>query len=145
LRFFLMRHAAAIFDIPEIHLGALLRLKDFGVEHVTERRVIHLGRLNVIHGHEYPGGASSPVNPARGLALKAKAVALCGHHHMTSEHHGATITGKPQGTWSIGCLCQLNPPYMPLNNWNQGFALVDVDGTGEFSVRNHRIFNGAVV
>jgi hypothetical protein len=34
---------------------------------------------------------------------------------------------------------------MPLNNWNQGFALVDVDGTGEFSVRNHRIFNGAVV
>jgi hypothetical protein len=49
-------------------------------------------------------------------------------------------------TWSLGCMCELHPPYMPLNKWNHGFAIVDLDDNGtDFEVRNKRILKGKVL
>lgn len=141
---YLMSRAPALFGFSEIMLPAILKLSDFKVEHVGDKRVVRLGKLNVLHGHEYPGGTVSPVNPARGLFLKARSVALCGHHHQTSEHHEPDVTGSPQAAWSMGCLCQLHPSYMPLNKWNHGFAVVHIADGGSFAVRNYRIIDGAV-
>lgn len=145
LQTYIMRHAPALFGFPEIQLSALLHCDEYGVEHVGGKRVIRLGKLNVVHGHEYPGGVFSPVNPARGLFLKARSVALCGHSHQTSEHHEPDITGAGMAAWSTGCLCQLHPPYAPLSKWNHGFAVVRVEQDGTFSVRNLRVWNGSVV
>jgi predicted phosphodiesterase len=142
---YLTRRAPALFGLELLSLPSLLEFKTFGVEHVSDRRVIQLGRLNVVHGHEYRPNITAPVNPARGLFLRAKASAICGHLHQTSEHHEPTIAGKPLGCWSVGCACQLNPQYSPLNRWNHGFALVDVDAGGGFSVRNLRVLNGKTV
>jgi hypothetical protein len=140
---YLVQRAPALFGL--ITIPELLRFDDVGVEYVTDRRVVQAGKLSVIHGHEYPGSATSPVNPARGLFLKAKGNAICGHHHQTSEHHEPTITGKPQGAWSVGCACGLSPGYMPLNKWNNGFAFVHFDGTGWFGVDNKRVIEGQVL
>lgn len=139
---YILRHAPALFGL--VSLAELLRLAEQGIEYVGDKRPVRLGKLNVLHGHEYPGGAASPVNPARGLFLKARSVALCGHHHQTSEHHEPDVTGQPQAAWSTGCLCQLHPEYMPLNKWNHGFAVVHVAADGAFSVHNHRILRGKV-
>lgn len=141
---FLVRKAPELFGLDVLTTQSLLQLDRHEVEYMEERRVIKLGRLNVIHGHEYPG-VSNPVNPARGLFLRAKSVAMCGHYHQTSEHHEPTIAGKPQGAWSVGCACQLNPPWQPFAKWNTGFAMVHVYGGGEFSVRNLRVLDGVVV
>jgi hypothetical protein len=47
--------------------------------------------------------------------------------------------------WSTGCLCELEPSYMPLNNHNHGAAIVEVDHlTGSFKVENFIIINGKV-
>lgn len=132
-------HAVLLFALA---LGTILK---YGVGHVADRRVIRLGKLNVIHGHEYRPGVQAPVNPARGIFLRAKSAVLCGHFHNTSEHHEPTITGKPQGAWSVGCACALDPFYMPLNKWNRGFALVHVGRGGDFRVENKRVINGEMV
>lgn len=142
---YLVQRAPALFGLEGFDLPGILGLAGFGVEWVAGRRVAALGRLNVLHGHEYPGGASSPVNPARGLYLKARSVALCGHHHQTSEHHARDIRGRAEAAWSVGCACFLSPAYMPLNNWNHGFALVEVSADGGFAVDNKRVVNGQVV
>ncbi|MDA9864035.1 hypothetical protein N9C70_03090 [Flavobacteriales bacterium] len=42
------------------------------------------------------------------------------------------------------CLCELNPEYMPLNNWGHGCAVITVD-EGQPSVQNIRIQNGQVI
>ena len=55
------------------------------------------------------------------------------------------INGKVIGAWSTGCLCDLNPRYMPLNNHNLGFARVEVEPDGSFEVHNHKIINGRMV
>jgi predicted phosphodiesterase len=142
---YLFGRAPALFGLDVLTWPSLLHFRQYGVEHVGDRRVVHMGKLNVIHGHEYRPNIQAPVNPARGLFLRAKSVAMCGHFHQTSEHHEPNINGKAQGAWSSGCACGLKPLYMPLNKWNHGFALVHVGQQGDFEIRNLRVLNGEVL
>jgi predicted phosphodiesterase len=136
--------APELLGVPDFELANLLRLSDIGAEHVREKRLIRLGELNVLHGHEYRYSISNPVNPARGLFLRAKAHALCGHFHQSSYHQAKNIEGKHVGCWSIGALCQLQQDYAPFNEWIHGFAIVDVDVDGKFEVSHHIITAGKV-
>jgi hypothetical protein len=102
------------------------------------------GGLNIIHGHEFSSGFFSPVNIARGLFLRGKVSAMQGHNHSSSEHTESDMNGKITTTWSLGCLCELHPAYLPLNKWNLGFAVVDIDGEN-FDVRNKRIYKGNIL
>jgi hypothetical protein len=54
------------------------------------------------------------------------------------------MNGDITTTWSLGCLCELHPAYLPINKWNHGFAIVDVDGNN-FHVRNKRIHKGVIL
>lgn len=127
-------------------LAGLSSLEEFFENDATiikDKRIIKIGHLNIIHGHEFRGGISTPVNPARTYFLRAKAPTLGGDKHLTSEHSGRTIDGKLITCWSTGCLCDLKPKYMPLNEWNHGFALVRNE-EDTFRVLNLRIENGVV-
>lgn len=140
---YIIQRAPALFGLEGVDLPALLKLKDVGAEWVTDKRVMTLGKLCVVHGHEYRGGGG--VMPARWLYLRAKYVSMCGHFHRSSEHGERNIRGTEERSWSLGCACYLYPRYMPLNSWNHGFAMVDVATDGGFSVENKRILRGKVV
>jgi len=143
---YLMRAAPELFKLKSIHLDALpeLGLKELNIEVVKNKRIIRIGHLNIIHGHEFASGISAPVNPARGLYLRAKKSAMVAHYHQTSEHTETAINDDVVTCWSIGCLCGLHPQYMPLNKWNHGFAEI-MDEDGFFIVRNRRIINGRLL
>lgn len=132
-RYFFVK-APELLDIPEFDIESILSLRSN--ELIRNREPIALGDLNVIHGHEYRFAISNPVNPARGLFLRAKAMALCGHFHQSSYHSEKTVEEKNLATWSTGCLCDLHPDYRPMNNWNHGFAFVNVYTSGKFEVEN---------
>lgn len=117
--------------------------KKYGHKIVTNKRIIKAGKLNIGHGHEFGKSIFSPVNPARGFYLRAKSSFIGGHYHQTSEHVERDLNGGITGCWSTGCLCDLNPAYMPINRWNLGFAAVEVDD--DFTVYNKKILNGRVV
>ena len=144
---YLCAHAPELFSVLAEHasLPQLLELHDRGWEYVTDKRPIYLGKLPVIHGHEYPTPVLGPVNAARGLFLRAKSCALVGHHHQTSEHTETSIREDMITTWSAGCLCDLHPEYARFNKWNHGAARVDLDAKGNFSVRNFRIQAGRIL
>ncbi len=141
---YLIRKGFALRGLEGINLKTFVKMPDFGINWIENKRVIRLGNLNVLHGHEYQG-ISTPVNPARGLYLKARSVAICGHFHRTSEHFDRPVTGKLEAAWSVGCMCNLNPKYRPLNNWNHGFAFVIVSQDGSFEVLNKKVFDGKVI
>lgn len=98
---YLITKAPALFGLKALSLPSLLGFDDYGIEYVEDRRVVRAGNLNIIHGHEYKGGASS-MNPAMTLFRRAKADALCGHHHQTHEHHEPTLAGTTQSAWTVG-------------------------------------------
>jgi len=135
-------------EMKQINLETILRNrlgKDFPIDFVTDKRIIKVGDLNVVHGHEFPSGITSPVNIARGLYLRAKANTMCGHSHRTSSHVETDINGQMITTWSVGSLCELHPLYMPINSWNHGVALITLDESGIVDVQNKRIKNGKIV
>jgi hypothetical protein len=135
-------------EMKQINLETILRNrlgKDFPIDFVTDKRIIKAGNLNIVHGHEFPSGITSPVNIARGLYLRAKANTICGHSHKSSEHSETDINGKMITTWSVGSLCELHPLYMPINSWNHGVALITLDESGVVDVQNKRIKNGKIV
>ena len=140
---YLMEHASEICDLDEIQLHQLLRLEARGIPYVDPYSTIHAGHLTLLHGHEYRGGVYSPVNPARGLYLRAKACSMCAHNHQTSNHTDPDIRQVVTSCWSIGCVCDVHPKYMPLNRWNLGFALLSLDGR-QFDVENHKLISGHV-
>ncbi len=140
---YIIQRAPALFGLEGIDLPALCHFKDYGAEWVKDKRVIQLGKLCVVHGHEYRGGGG--VMPARWLYLRTRYVAMCGHFHRSSEYGDRDIRGKEERAWSLGCACFLYPKYMPLNSWNHGFAFVEVAGDGAFSVDSRRVFAGKMV
>lgn len=136
--------APELLGISEFELGPMLHLDNLGIELVGDKRPIKLGDLNIIHGHEYRFAFTNPVNPARGLFLRCKAFALCGHLHQSSYHQEKTVEQSVLATWSTGCLCDLHPEYMPMNNWCHGFAFVEASADGKFNVQNKIVRHGKV-
>lgn len=115
-----------------------------GIEFVQNQRIILLGALPVMHGHELGKGFAPPVNAARGAFMKALSHILVGHHHQWSSHQAKTILDKVIVTYSTGCLCFTHPEYARVNQWAHGFAKVEVYKGHEFDVKNFRIINGKV-
>lgn len=143
---FLWQKAKELVGVNEFEFENIIKARANGIDFVGEKRIIHANKLNIIHGHEFASGFFSPVNVARGLALRAKASAIQGHNHQSSEHTQVDINGKVMTTFSVGALCELHPAYAPINNWNHGFAIIDLAANGEeFEVRNKRIYKGKVL
>ena len=142
---YLMIKAPELLGIDDFKLEQLLRMREYGVTLVKDKQMAMAGKLPILHGHEWFGGFAPPVNPARGLFLKAKESCLVGHHHRTSEHTEKSLSGEVTTTWSTGCLCGLEPEYAPYNNYNHGFAHIKIDKKGNYELKNIRIINYKIV
>jgi len=140
---FLWMKAHELVGIEEFDFSNIIKARAEGIEIIKDKRIMKAGDLNIIHGHEFGGSVFSPVNIARGLFLKGKVSAMQGHNHQSSSHSESNMNGEITTTWSLGCLCELHPAYLPINKWNHGFAIVDIDGQN-FEVRNKNIYKGQI-
>lgn len=142
---FMRVKAPELLGIEAFNLENILKLGKYRIKFVGNKRRIRAGGLNILHGHEYRFPIANPVNPARGLFLRAKTYALCHHFHQSSMHSENTLDGSTIATWSVGCCCELFPEYAPLNNWQHGCAIVDLEENGKFVVHNKTIKNGNIL
>lgn len=133
--------APELLDVEEFRLDVLLRCREFNVEYIPYGSKVYFGKLLVEHGDKMKG--SGGVNPARTLALKFKRHAICGHFHRTTECLSKVYDDNSFATYSTGCLCELEPSYLPVNEHNHGFAIVKLNGN-DFVVKNKKIVNGKV-
>jgi predicted phosphodiesterase len=118
--------------------------RDAKIKIIGDKRIVKIGRLNCIHGHEFGRTISSPVNPARGLYLKGKELAMCAHFHQSSSHNEKSMNDNVISTWSIGTLSDLRPDYLPINKWNFGFCMVRRLDKKNFQLINKKIIDGEV-
>lgn len=141
---YIVQKNSELFGLDELTMESLLDCEKYRVEVVTDQRLIMLGRLPILHGHEYQSGISAPVNPARGVFLRGVHTVLVGHSHQKSEHSTKDLLGKVITCWSTGCCCTLKPRWKRYNQWTNGWAFIDVSSNGEFTVFNHQVVNGIV-
>ena len=127
-------------------LSNRLDLRNRGITVIESDVYVNYGKLKILHGHETGSGKFVPVNMARSLYLKVKQSAICGHGHATSEDTKKKLDGHIITCWSVGCACDLNPPYRPINENNHGFAFVKlIDTDGNFVVDNKRVYDGKIM
>jgi len=139
---YMLAKAPELLDIEEFSMYSIFGLAELQIILIDNNRGTKAGKLNIRHGHEFYG--SGGVFPARSYFLKAKDNILVSHVHRTSEYTEPNINKKINGGWSIGCLSDLDPDYNPNNSYNLGFAFVETDKSGDFTVHNKKIINGEV-
>jgi hypothetical protein len=122
--------------LPRFDVAEVLEVKD-RYEVVDSKRKAKFGRLWGFHGHELPRGLTNPVNVARGVWLRVRDRAFTSHWHQPSSHvETSGVSKKVINTYSLGCLCDMTPEYAIVNNWAQGFAVVNVGARGDFNFTN---------
>jgi predicted phosphodiesterase len=136
----LIRNAPVLLGIEDFELESLLRCGERKIEVIKDQRIVYIGKLPIVHGHELRLMGVA-VNAARSLFLKTKKSALCSHLHQTSSHNESTIDDRLISTWSIGHLGDPHPEYARINKWNHGVGRIEVDGEGNFEVVNLRLIN----
>jgi len=135
--------APEIFDVADFQLEILLRLGELKIETIKDKRPISIGKLTVLHGHELLGMGG--VNPARATFTKTMEDTLVGHYHRTSSHSEPTMNNRLISVHSQGCLCDMNPMFMPINKWNLGFSHVTLDlKTNDYFIKNMKIVNNKI-
>lgn len=140
---FLMQKVSEIWDDPYFHLEERLRLNEEKITLIDDKLLIKMGKLTAAHGHHIFKGIFSPVSPARGAYNKAKQSMIVAHLHRASHHPEITADGEVISCWSLGCLCELKPPYSPqVSNSQHGFAHITVKPNGNYTVRNFQIIKG---
>lgn len=136
---YLYLKAPELLDCEEFKLEVLLQLTDFRIIFISKRIKTYFGHLLVEHGDRMKGNGG--VNPARSLYMRYKRHVLAGHFHRKSEHVEKIYDGSLVTTFSVACLCELEPEYFEVNNHAHGFAIVEMNGDN-FKVRNYLIENG---
>jgi predicted phosphodiesterase len=134
----MISRCAEFLRIKDFDFENVLGCAELGIEVIKDQRIIYVGNLPVLHGHEV-GIKSVSVNPARSLFLKTLKSAMCGHLHRTSQHNEQSLDGKIISCWSVGHLGDPHPMYRRINNWNHGCARIEKDTDGSFEVINLRI------
>jgi len=136
--------APELFDIDAFDFATLCHLDKYDIKFIQGKNKINIGGLSLFHGHEFGKQFMPSVNVARGLFLKTKANAMCGHHHQTAEHTERDVNGKVITCWGVGCLSELSPDYNPYSKYNHGFAIITKGINKAFHVKNYRIHEGAI-
>lgn len=131
---YLIRNAPDLRGVRNITIPSLLNLAKYGVEWVAEKRIVTLGKLLTLHGHEYAGSGGK--TPAKWLLDRTYRSALCSHFHKADKFAHKDATGKLHIGWVTGCARWLHPDWFRLNQWSHGFAEVEVANDGRFHVEN---------
>lgn len=142
---YLAQHAPELANVRAFRIAKYLELDELGYEMIASKQEFSLGKLSGYHGHELPKGLTDPVNVARGVYLRVQEAAFVNHWHRTSHHvETSARKGRIVACYSIGALCNLKPGYAPVNRWNHGFAVIELDESGYYYVDNKVILDGKV-
>ncbi len=141
---YLASKAPELLDLDETDWPAIYQLDEHKILPLRERRIVKIGKMNVIHGHELHGNPNAVQQPARWLFLRAKTHALCGHYHRRGEFSAANLLGHSNRCITTGCLCKTRTDFSVVNEWNQSFAMVYVGADGAFEVDHKTVKNGGV-
>ena len=137
---FIIQAAPHLLDIEAVQLSELLEFPKLRIVEIKSMQWTYAGKLPILHGHELPV-KSGGVNPARTVQLKLNKQAVIGHFHRETKANGKQFGEQQYTTYSLGCLCDLFPNYMPINEWGHGFGYLELEPNGNYHMKQVAIVN----
>lgn len=137
--------AAELLDMDEFRLDVILHVAEYKIEYIPFRTKVIFGDFLIEHGDKIPGAGG--VVPARTALLRLKTNCIINHFHKSSQSSQRVYGTADSSTiraYSLGCLCDLAPDYMEINEWNHGFAIL-TKTDNLVSVNNYKIENNTII
>lgn len=133
--------APLIYKLELFEIEDILYLSDIGIIPIRNYDHIKIGKLAAVHG-DTVFRKGSGVNPAKKLADKLKVSCIGSHVHRSHEYSFKNLYGEVSVCWTVGMLAHPNMEYCKhVDEYNQGFAVVNKDTTGNFEVDNRKIID----
>lgn len=143
---YMKEKAPELLSTEEFMIEDLLKLRDFNITPIRGFDHVKIGKLPIVHGHTVFRGTQSPASPARTVYMKMKKSCLASHCHQDSKYTITDMDGKVISCYTIGCL--MNIECVEYNqhghNYMHGFAIVETQENGNYSVQTKMIINGQV-
>ena len=137
--------ASELLDIDECRLDVILHVAEYKIEYLPFRSKVVFGDYTIEHGDKIPGAGG--VVPARTLLMRLKSNSIVNHFHKSSESSQRIYgVGEPTSirAYSLGCMCDLAPEYMEINEWNHGFCIMSKI-KDKVSVSNYKIEGNTII
>jgi predicted phosphodiesterase len=137
--------ASELLDMDEFRLDVILQVAAYRIEFIPFRSKVVFGDYTIEHGDKIPGAGG--VVPARTLLMRLKSNSIVNHFHKSSESSQRVYgVGEPTTikAYSLGCMCDLAPEYMEINEWNHGFAILKRI-KDKVSVTNYKIEGNTIL
>ena len=137
--------ASELLDMDEFRLDVILQVAAYKIEFIPFRSKVVFGDYTIEHGDKIPGAGG--VVPARTLLMRLKSNSIVNHFHKSSESSQRVYgPGEPTSikAYSLGCMCDLAPEYMEINEWNHGFAILKRI-KDKVSVTNYKIEGNTIL
>lgn len=137
--------ASELLDIDECRLDVILHVAEYKIEYLPFRSKVVFGDYTIEHGDKIPGAGG--VVPARTLLMRLKSNSIVNHFHKSSESSQRIYgVGEPTNirAYSLGCMCDLAPEYMEINEWNHGFCIMSKI-KDKVSVSNYKIEGNTII
>jgi predicted phosphodiesterase len=137
--------ASELLDMDEFRLDVILQVAAYKIEFIPFRSKVVFGDYTIEHGDKIPGAGG--VVPARTLLMRLKSNSIVNHFHKSSESLQRVYgPGEPTSikAYSLGCMCDLAPEYMEINEWNHGFAIMKRI-KDKVSVTNYKIEGNTIL
>ena len=137
--------ASELLDIDECRLDVILHVAEYRIEYLPFRSKVVFGDYTIEHGDKIPGAGG--VVPARTLLMRLKSNSIVNHFHKSSESSQRIYgVGEPTNirAYSLGCMCDLAPEYMEINEWNHGFCIMSKI-KDKVSVSNYKIEGNTLI
>lgn len=139
LRRWLWTKGAAAISLRSMKVPVLLGLGELGIRY-HEDGLVRFGHLLVKHGTVVRAHAAYS---ARAELEREGVSGMSGHTHRIGEY-SVTNRGGFRKWVEAGCLCRLDPEYMPgtIPNWQQGLAYGAFAESGRFSLHTAHVIRG---
>jgi hypothetical protein len=137
--------APELLSLKLFELEDILYLDKIGIKYIKNIDHVKFGHLPIIHG-DTTFRRGSGVSPAKTLYDRVKQSAIASHVHRTSEFTTKNqFDGDIFTCWTTGHLMHPNVEYCKhVDQYNQGFAILEKEKNGDYRVHNKRIIKNKV-
>ena len=137
--------APELLGLQLFEIEDLLQLNVFDIKPLKNIDHVKFGHLPIIHG-DTTFRRGSGVSPAKTLYDRVKQSAIASHVHRTSEYTTKNqFDGEIFTCWTTGHLMHPNVDYCKhIDQYNQGFAVLEKEKSGDYRVNNKRIIKNKV-
>lgn len=134
---FLQDNAQALYGLSCLSWESLFKADEYNIKIIQAHQFIKYKNIYIIHGSEVKVSGKD-ICKKMTIKLPFKNI-IFSHFHKIDYHRYNDEENNIYDIYATGCLCNLKPDWLRINNWETGFLSIDGDKVCNFKIINDKI------